>query len=349
MFKSNACYVERTPDQDYCIHWDGPPEGEQVAIYMSDTPALFYLEHDHPESKLSAPIKQTAERSVLIENPDVSIRHYFCLKTDSGDAITLAERRLALQGTPNFRDLGGYETRDGRRLKWGKIFRSGKLSSLTASDIQYLSRLGVAMVCDFRQQSEQELEPTHLGDASTHIYKGLPISPGSTQSFMDNLLNGIIEIIDSAGFMQEINRDFVANQMPQYREMFRFLLTGEHPILIHCASGKDRTGFGAALILGVLGVDEETIIDDYLLTNKFLEVEKEMERLSDRFTDRTGSVVPDSVLRPLLEVRPEYLHACFDEIYKRYGSREAFFQEALGLNQLKIERLQAIYLEPSLP
>lgn len=346
MFNSNACFVERTQDHHYKIRWDGPAPGEKIAIYMSDTPALFYLEHDHPESKLSAPIQSTTDRQVIIDNPDVGIRHYFFLVSESGHSITLAERRLALQGTPNFRDLGGYETSEGRRIQWGKIYRSGKLSTLTEADIKYLSRLGVSLVCDFRQETEQALEPTRLGDENTPIYTGLPISPGSAQSFMHNLMNGIIEIVDSVSFMQEINRDFVANQMPQYAEMFKFLLTGEHQILIHCAAGKDRTGFGAALILDVLGVDEEVIIDDYLLTNEFLEVEKEMEKLSNSFTNSTGSAVPDSVLRPLLEVRPEYLRACFEEINERYGSKQAFFKQALGLDDEKIQRLKKIYLEP---
>jgi protein-tyrosine phosphatase len=144
--------------------------------------------------------------------------------------------------------------------------------------------------------------------------------------------------------MQEMNRDFVANQTPQYAEMFRLLLSGDQQVLIHCASGKDRTGFGAALVLDVLGVSEEGIIDDYLLSNKYLSLDEEVERLSKEFSDHTGAAVSEEVLRPLLEVRPEYIAACFEEIKKRYDSKEHFFETALDLDEEKLALLRERYL-----
>lgn len=162
---------------------------------------------------------------------------------------------------------------------------------------------------------------------------------------MENLHSGIIAVEDSAGFMEEINRDFVANQMPQYAEMFQLLLTGDQPLLIHCASGKDRTGFGAALILDVLGVDEDAIVDDYLLTNKYLPVDKELERLSNAFSDHAGAPVSAEVLRPMIEVRPEYIKACFAEIRKRFASKQHFYKAALSLDDAKLEQLKDRYLE----
>ena len=87
----------------------------------------------------------------------------------------------------------------------------------------------------------------------------LPVTP-SKHSFMDNLHRGVVAVDDATGLMQDINRDFVLNQMPQYAEMFPAVTGGDQQLLIHCASGKDRTGFGAALILDVLGVDEEAIV-----------------------------------------------------------------------------------------
>jgi len=160
-----------------------------------------------------------------------------------------------------------------------------------------------------------------------------------------SVYDGIIEVYDSTDLMKDMNRDFVINQTSQYARMFQLLLQGNHPILIHCASGKDRTGFGAAIILDVLGVDEETIVEDYLLTNQYLSIEKEMERLSNTFVDSRGFVVPDSVLHPLIEVRPEYIKACFEEIEHRYESKQHFYEEALGLDETMVERLKAIYLE----
>lgn len=339
MFDLGACHVERTEDQNYLIRWRGSVSGQKIAIYISDCPDHYYSGNDP-----GTPVLYTTEPEVVLRNPDVKVRHYFYLESEQGEGIILAERQLSLQGTPNFRDLGGYETLDGRRLRWGKLYRSSKLSGLTEPDINYVNRLGVTLICDFRQVVEQELEPTLLGGKELPLLASLPVTPGSSHSFIENLHNGIIAVDDAAGFMTEINRDFVANQMPQYAEMFRLLLIGDQQLLIHCASGKDRTGFGAALILDVLGVEEEAIVDDYLLTNKYLPVEEEIQRLSTQFTDHTGAEVAEDVLRPMLELRPEYIRACFEEIKRRYESKEHFFETALDLDEAKLAQLKERYL-----
>ena len=192
---------------------------------------------------------------------------------------------------------------------------------------------------------EQELEPTLLDDGHGHTVASLPITPGSSQNFLDSLHNGIIAVDDAAKFMEETNREFVINQMPQYAEMFQLLLMGEQQVLIHCASGKDRTGFGAALILDVLGVEEDAIVEDYLLSNRYLPIDDEVQRLSREFTDDSGKAASEEVLRPMLEVRPEYIHACFDEIRRRYQSKQHFYETALKLDDSKLAELKDRYLE----
>jgi protein-tyrosine phosphatase len=126
--------------------------------------------------------------------------------------------------------------------------------------------------------------------------------------------------------------------------MFQLLLAGDQQLLIHCASGKDRTGFGAALILDVLGVSEEAIVKDYLLTNRYLPIDEEIRRLSSEFTDHTGAAVSPEVLRPMLEVRPEYIRACFEEIRRRYESKDHFYESALSLDVAQVEKLKDRYL-----
>jgi protein-tyrosine phosphatase len=338
MFDLSACHVERMGDKDYLIRWRGSRPGQNIAIYMSEDP-----DHYYSGGELGVPVLHTTEQEALISNPDTAIRHYFCLQSETGEIAILAERQLSLQGTPNFRDMGGYEAQDGRRLKWGKLYRSSKLSELTDVDLRYVDRLGVTLVCDLRQVLEQELEPSRLGDNNSQVTASLPVAPGSSSSFIENLHQGIIAVDDAAGVMREMNRDFVINQTPQYAEMFRLLLSGDQQVLIHCASGKDRTGFGAALILDVLGVAEEQIIDDYLLTNKYLPIDTEIQRLSKEFSDHSGAAVPEEVLRPLLEVRPEYIAACFEEIKKRYKSKQHFFETALKLDEDKVSLLRERY------
>jgi protein-tyrosine phosphatase len=339
MFDLAFCHVERNGDGDYLLHWSAPPDVQRVALYMAESPEQFYRDGD-----LGQPLCYTSERDLRVANPDRALRHYFCLESERGERAILAERRLPLEGSPNFRDLGGYETLDGGRLKWGRLYRSGKLSTLSDDDLHRLKRLGLTLVCDFRHLVEQELEPTRLYAGHAVTRASLPVTPGSLQSFIEGLHRGVIDVKDSAQLMQSINREFVSGHLPRYAEMFRLLLLEDQPVLIHCASGKDRTGFGAALILDVLGVEEDQIIQDYLLSNRYLPIDEQVERLSQELRDRSGQALPEKVLRPLLELRPEYLAACFDEIRARYESREHFYESALDLDQRKLARLRERYL-----
>lgn len=339
MFDLGACHVERNGDGHYLVSWRTARPGQRVAIYMSDNPDHYYTGKD-----LGTPVLYSSGHEALILNPDKDVRHYFYLETEGGEAVILAERQLNLQGARNFRDLGGYEAEDGRRLKWGKLYRSSKLSALSDVDRGYVRRLGLTLICDFRQVLEQELEPTLLHGENMPLLASLPIMPGSSASFLENLHKGIIAVDDAASFMEQTNRDFVVNQMPRYAEMFQLLLAGDQQLLIHCASGKDRTGFGAALILDVLGVSEDAIVQDYLLTNRYLPIDEEIRRLSTEFTDQTGAAVSPEVLRPMLEVRPEYIRACFEEIRRRYESKDHFYEAALSLDDAKVRRLKDRYL-----
>jgi protein-tyrosine phosphatase len=339
MIEQTSSDVERNADQDYIIRWRSPHPGQKVRIYMSDDPEYFYR-----TKAPGSPVVETTDEMTLVANPDKGVRHYFLLEFADGHTVVLGERRLTLQGAPNFRDLGGYEGCDGRHLKWGRLYRSSKLSALSQTDLDYLQRLGVTLICDFRQAVEQELEPTVLWESPTHMVAHLPIMPGSSQSFMDSLYRGVIDVQDSSVFMETLNRELVATQMPRYAEMFDFLLAKDQRMLIHCASGKDRTGFGAALILDVLGVEEDEIVADYLLTNACLPLDEEMERLTAHVTDGSGEALAYEMLRPMVEVRPEYILACFEEIRLRYDSKQHFYESALGLDKEKIERLRENYL-----
>jgi protein-tyrosine phosphatase len=135
-------------------------------------------------------VSVTRGEHARVANDDPSRRHYFYLLFKHGEGAVLAERSLELHGASNFRDLGGYASGGGRRLKWGKLYRSGKLSTLTEEDRDKVRRLGLTLVCDFRQLIEQELEPTFIGHRADHQVASLPISPGSQASFLENLHRG---------------------------------------------------------------------------------------------------------------------------------------------------------------
>jgi protein-tyrosine phosphatase len=251
-------------------------------------------------------------------------------------------RCLPLEGTPNFRDLGGYATADGRRVKWGYLFRSGQLSTLSAADLARLGELGLDVVCDFRRSEEQERDPSRLPEPGPRVVS-LPITPGSNSSFLEEA--GAHKDADRQmmfDFMLEINRDFAVGQGQTYGDMFDLLLQGDDTrMLVHCAAGKDRTGFAAAIILLALGVPRDTVMEDYLLSAQYFHPAREMERLRKKYR---MEAMDASALLPVLEVHPEYLQAAFAAIDAEFASLDDYLHRHLGVDSAGREHLCNLYL-----
>ena len=184
-----------------------------------------------------------------------------------------SHRRIAFSGAHNFRDLGGYRSRDGSRVKWGLLYRADGLHNLSKRDVKALSRLGLARIIDFRAEFEQEREPDRLPDDPKLKVVSIPIFDANSllgKEVRERITAGKLDGLDPEGLLHEAYLQFVSQFTPQYRAFFREVLAAEgKPILFHCTAGKDRTGFAAAVLLSVLQVPMETIRDDYLLTQVY--------------------------------------------------------------------------------
>ena len=251
-------------------------------------------------------------------------------------------RCLPLQGSPNFRDIGGYATEDGRRVKWGYLFRSGQLSALSDSDQAVLAKLRLDLVCDFRRVEEQERDPSSLPEPAPRVVS-LPITPGSNASFFDQASSHWqTDRQTMFRFMLDINRDFAVGQAGNYARMFDHLLQVEDTrMLVHCAAGKDRTGFAAAILLLALGVPRKTVMEDYMLTAEYFLPDREVSRLQAKY----GMELETEVMMPILEVHPEYLQAAFDAIDAEFASLEDYLGRCLGLDEHKTALLRSRYLD----
>jgi protein-tyrosine phosphatase len=241
-------------------------------------------------------------------------------------------RHFDLAGASNFRDLGGYPGRDGRMVRWGQIFRSNHLGHLTKADIEVVRRLGLKSAFDFRGLEERAAATCAVEDIVVH---SLPIEPTVVAALRARRNGGAaLSLSDGLEVMRDSYRNYVRHNTPRFRALFAHLLGDRAPLVIHCTAGKDRTGFACALILHALGVADDVIAEDYLLTNRFY-----------RRDPASSADLPDDVSNALGSVEKSFLGAAFDAIRRDYGDVEGYFAGGLGLDTLRREMLQERYLE----
>ncbi|MFR9165664.1 MAG: tyrosine-protein phosphatase [Dysgonomonas sp.] len=267
-------------------------------------------------------------RGIFLLDVSNTSRSYFQLITADGKAI-LSDSHLPMEGGYNFRDLGGIRNKDGKYVKWGVFFRTDDLSNLTEGDLNYLSSIPITSVVDFRTKAEIASAPDKL-PASVKNYYELNISPGNLD-INDTKLD--LSKIKTDSIMIEMNKAFVCDTaiINTYRKFFTLLQNENNLSLIfHCSAGKDRTGMGAALILFALGVDEETVIKDYMLSNTYL---------SGKY-DKLMKENP--ALEPMFTVRPEYLQTSIDIMKNDYGGIDNYLEKELGVN-IKAFREKYLY------
>lgn len=240
-------------------------------------------------------------------------------------------RHLALQGASNFRDLGGYPTTDGRTTRWRHIFRSNHLGQLTAADIEIVRALGVRSAFDFRGLEERAAGVCVVNEITVH---SLPIEPTVVAALRAELARGTLTAPVALEIMRESYRNYVRQNTHSFRALFGHLLEDRAPLVIHCTAGKDRTGFASALILHALGVSDEIIAEDYLLTNQFY-----------RRDPSAGSELPEDVRDAIGCVETSYLDAGFEAVRADYGDLEAYLREGLKLGAPERAALKACYLQ----
>lgn len=330
MLISDAVHIWREPDGDYHIEWQASRPDTRVTV--EPLGATDEVNTHYGDSPFRASMSGLAPTK----------RHYFRLRDQHGTEVLATERQLGMQGTPNFRDFGGYPTVEGRRVKWGYLFRSGQLSSLSAQDVELLASLELDLVCDFRRLEEQASDPSRLPPEKTPRIASLPIIPGSNSRFFEQAegqMGGRQAMFD---FMLEINRDFAEAQTTAYARMFSEILEQEDTrFLVHCAAGKDRTGFAAALVLLALGVSREVVMHDYMLTRHFFHPHREVDRLKQKY--QMEQLDTDSIL-PMLEVHEDYLARALLAIEQNYPSIDTYLEEALGVGPAEVAQLRARYL-----
>ncbi|MFI6822518.1 tyrosine-protein phosphatase [Micromonospora sp. NPDC050187] len=262
-------------------------------------------------------------------------------------------RDWELVGAPNARDLGGLVGADGRRVRAGRLIRTPALGRLTDEDLPVLAKLAPACVVDLRYAAEiAEAPPDRLPGEPTVVHLPVHDPAHPVFTYVSALLLG--HDLDAYGELAEqgtpaamaaIYRWFVTGESARSGFAAALRLAADPanlPLVFHCSAGKDRTGWLAAVLLTVLGVDEAAIRADYLRHNELTVSLREV--LLEAMRRRRPELDADAV-RPVLEVRPEYLDAGYDEVARVHGSFGAYLRDGLGVTDELVSALRANLLE----
>lgn len=244
----------------------------------------------------------------------------------------------------NFRDMGGYQSEDGRRVKKGIFYRSGDLSKMTDNDKAVFDTLGVRTIFDYRDHGEATAKPDP--EFSNVVNIRIP-AKGNVGFEMPTVT---LKDIDNREFLQKINKDIftemyrqMAFSNPSYQKLIEIIQEPDQlGLLHHCAAGKDRTGVGGALILLTLGIPRHTIIVDYLLTNDY------MKPMRDAMIPILSQYLNEQELQQfgdIMSAKESYLEAVFQAIDQNYGDTDQFLETEFGLDFSKRQQLQRYYLE----
>ncbi|MBK3494684.1 tyrosine-protein phosphatase [Viridibacillus sp. YIM B01967] len=253
-------------------------------------------------------------------------------------------RVLPLEQVVNFRDMGGYPTADGRKVKYGVFYRSGGLNKMTVADHELFKTLGIKTIFDYRDDGEAETKPDPIFE---NVHNERIPAKGDVGFQMPT---SSLKEMDNRAFLQTVNADVFTKlyahlplDNPSYKRLMDIIQDPENlGLLHHCAVGKDRTGVGGALILLALGVDEENVMKDYLVTNDYMQPVRDamIPMLSEHLNEEQLQHFGD-----IMSAKEQYLQATFDAINERYGNYDTFFEKEFGLTEEKRKTLQANCLE----
>ncbi len=235
-------------------------------------------------------------------------------------------KSITLEGGFNFRDLGGYPVGSGRRVAYGRVYRSGELSRLTPGDLAVLENLGIRTYIDFRDAYEHRTNPYLAAATAKHLYH-IPMDTGSV---LEAFSRDDLDENEADAFILRTYQLFAEKLIPAWRKFFTIMQDeSTAPVVMHCLAGKDRTGGAAAMFLSALGVGRDLIVQDYLLTRKYLQ-------------NKFPILTKKQTTRLLLSVNRRYIEAMFAVIDRDFGGIVNYLDRCLGVDR---KRLAELYTE----
>lgn len=328
--------VTRRADGRFLLQWQW--SAHKVVITVSAQPGAI----DAANWVQSVNDTKTA---VLPAMPQYT-RPYFTLSFQGGAAdgrhVVVAERFLAQPSVMNLRDIGGYQTKEGRFLRWGQLYRSGALTHLSEAAQQQLVQLGLRFVCDLRTVDEVTRIPDMVPADVRYLHQ--PLASQEPLRVQLQILRQHRNRYD-AFLLRTYTQTVLDENATNLGRVLHYLADPAHyPALIHCAVGKDRTGVVIGLLLALLEVPDDVIIADYTLSNYYHQaiyatMLPELQRV------RWVGIRP-STLHPLSLAHPDVMQATLAHICQQYGSVAAYVQQAAGVDEETLASLRQQLLQP---
>ena len=267
-------------------------------------------------------------------------REFVILQLPDGSTRVTAERALPLAQASNFRDIGGYVTKDGHVVSWGKAFRSGAMPLLTDADYALIDQLHITTDVDLRSLDERQVWPDQIDDREKAMFV-------SNDYGMADLMKGF-----TAGNGENIYKGMEVHLAPQYRSLYRRIMADEGAVIYHCSAGQDRTGVATALLYDFLGVDRDTILKDYHLSTALRRTQWEMAPFDP--AKYPGNPMAQYLAKGLEAPRaPEPLYTrsgashlaqFFTYLDATYGGAEGYMKQVLGFSDDDLARLRSVML-----
>ena len=285
----------------------------------------------------------------------------FQIEFDDGEVLNFGHRILPIHGMYNFRDMGGYPTEDGKHVKWHVLYRGDHLNNLKPEGQAFLDNIQLKSIIDLRGDTEIQEYPNLGVSENTKQYVFSPagvvaIFAGSLQNDEKDMSNEgflekakqLIKVDKNAAINAMIDQQiqFVHNETSReaFSKMLHLVASDDNaPSFIHCKGGKDRTGFASLLILGLLGVSEEYIKYDYMLTKKARE--KKNQAYYQKFLKMSNDEDVAKFMYSIFDTQEVFIEAAIEEIKKEFGSIGAYARFGLGITDEEIYQLRTMYLE----
>ena len=271
--------------------------------------------------------------------------------------VTFEKQSIGLQGVANARELGGYIMADGRRIKRGRLLRSGTLHTATDADVALLeSKYHLAHIFDYRTEYEKTHEPDRpVAGADNLFLSCLDPRDDEKQAPTFRLIFGerFPESLLEFAFTEEAQKlasvmysGMVMSEWTQlqYATFLNYVLnTEEGAVLCHCSQGKDRTGMGIAYLLFALGADRDLVVADFDMSNIFYH--DFIEELFQKIEERGGGESEKLVIRSFIGVNTPMFEKALDLVDREFGSMHDYIVNQLCVSEQELELLRSRYLE----